>query len=263
MNKAWVLAFMVMSIWVAKAHSEVISSDRIQEILDKTTEVFRPIAESSNQKFEIEISKSNSVSAGADYDGSVFKVTLSQGYLNHPRLTADILRLTLCHEIGHLFGGSPRRNIPMEWSGPIAEDGLSFMSSEGQADYYATSVCFRKLAESNYEVPQIVPPIVSAKCQKHFSTNLQDRTLCERSILASEGFLNLNQKTSIDIAKPDLSVAEHLIRDAYPSRQCRLETMVRGSLCPSTRSLVLDFFNSNRNECSEIPELQRPTCWYR
>lgn len=86
--------------------------------------------------------------ASADTDGKNYFVIVNRGLIENPKLSLDGFRMILCHEVGHLFSGAPRRPIPVEWDGPTAPDSLSFLSSEGQSAYYATAVCFRALAKN-------------------------------------------------------------------------------------------------------------------
>ena len=200
-------------------------------------------------------------SARADVDEDGASITVDQGLLNSPRLTADGLRIILCHELGHILGGAPRKNVPMEWDGLIADDGLSVVSSEGQADYYATLVCFRKLvAGQAHHIEK-----VSAKkdCDLSHGANTEASKICQRAVLGSENFLLLAQDFPIAINKPDASRAPALIRDMYPDRQCRLDTFVAGALCSTqTTEFSLDFNNSAANECAQS-QARRPACWYQ
>lgn len=186
-----------------------------QEIINKAHLVYNPISEQKfNKPLLINVSENPSIAASADHGYHVLKVDIYSGALSTPRLTPDSLRMLICHELGHLFGGSPNRNLPYEWDGPVGDDGMSLMSAEGQADYFAGSECFQKITESS------VTP--------------------ERIEKAGLSFLNLVMDFPISIDTPDLTVTPVLIRDSYPGRQCRLDTIVRAA----------------RNQ-------SRPACWFR
>lgn len=228
------------------------------KIIEDAKSIYTPVSIST---FQIPIlfreSDDDSVGASAEHNAESLSVVINSGLLKSQRLTPDGLRMILCHELGHLFGGAPRRNIPMEWEGPVAHDGMSFMSSEGQADYYAGLVCFRtmlQMKEAGEPSPDMsrVGPKLREKC---FGNET-----CMRAGLAGEDFLKLVFEFPISCEKEDTSVTPVLIRDSYPGRQCRLDTIVRGNLCSEEKPLVLDFNQSSVNSCSESP---RPECWYR
>ena len=42
-------------------------------------------------------------------DGSPY-ILLTEGMLNHPLMTPDAINLVICHELGHFFAGSPKKN---------------------------------------------------------------------------------------------------------------------------------------------------------
>lgn len=201
--------------------------------------------------------------ASADSDGSTARVTLSSGLLSSAGLTPDGLRLILCHELGHIYGGSPRRHVPYEWDGPTAHDGLSFTSSEGQADYYATLSCFSKLINGqDHALVLKNNPVSPAIIKSCVHLNSEDQMICQRALLASLNFLNLNINLNISMETPDKFVAPILIQDQYPSAQCRLDTLRAGARCPKKMELVFDFVHSISNECEDLA-YARPLCWYQ
>lgn len=186
-----------------------------------------------------------SVAASAEYDGQNMFVIINVGLLKSQRLTPDTLRMIACHEIGHLLAGDPRKNIPMDWTGPIAPDGLSYLSSEGQADYFAARTCFPKLVlgqdHSNLINIEKVTPTLKSKCAQREHSTANDYHLCLRSSVAGYDFLRLTYDFSISFDTPDDRITASLERDTYPGRQCRLDTFVAGAL-------------------GNAP---RPACWFR
>ena len=67
-------------------------------------------------------------------------LTISGGYARQTLMTPDTFRLVLCHELGHILGGAPKK-------GPN-----HLASVEGQADYYSTAKCMRRVIP-NSETP--------------------------------------------------------------------------------------------------------------
>lgn len=242
------------------------TSTRI-EILKDVQSIYEPLAKAQGLEFEIQIDSNNpSASASADVTNKSWIVTLAGGLVNHPHLHADVLRIIICHELGHIVGGAPRRHIPFDWQGSIAPDGLSFHSSEGQADYYATRSCFRLLVQGqNHKsvlASMAVPQKVKQDCEFAHSVSSEASAICQRAAVAGKGFLNLNFVFPISFLTPDLSQTPELLRDQYPERQCRLDTLFAGALCTDSVKEVFDFKNGSQNECSHRLG-QRPRCWYR
>jgi len=237
------------------------------ELMSRALELYQPVAHASGQTFEIRITEASHDSASAGFEGRLAYVEVPRRVLENPRLNADTFAIILCHEIGHLYGGSPRKSQSFEGTQPVAEDGFTFSTSEGQSDYFATAVCFRRLAHESAPLVEIgksqaVPALVQAQCQTSWPTSIESRQLCERAAVASFQFLRLSFAFPISFETPDSSTAPHLIRDSYPSRQCRLDTLFRGALCPDEMPLKLDFWNSNLNDCKTHVNAQRPACWY-
>ncbi|MCB9073881.1 MAG: hypothetical protein H6623_09685 [Bdellovibrionaceae bacterium] len=196
------------------------------------------------------------------------QVTLSRALLNSPRMSKDGLRLTICHELGHLFGGAPRRNIPMDWPGPMAEDGKSLTSSEGEADYYAPSCLkdwFAKvtiLNNSEYDVHSTDYQQAYKVCTEHGFTVAAMQDHCVRSLLAAKNFLTLVADFQVDIRGHDPEVVPQTIIDMYPSRQCRMDTLRARTLCPDPHEKQWDFVMDKKSDCTQIVG-QRPACWYQ
>ncbi len=179
------------------------------------------------------------LSTGAP-DNFVRTVTLDGGLMRSSHLTGDALRMTLCHETGHLAGLAPRKNVPLDGDGPVGPDGRSYFSSEGQADYYATTVCFRKITQEQNH-PAFID---SYKVTPRLARLCKGDTLCLRSALAGKAFLEIAAKSGISFEAPDQTQVSETILDSYPDRQCRLDTLVAGSLNPPAARPSCWYFNS-------------------
>lgn len=233
-----------------------------QAILTDVERIYRPLSQQQGRDFSIEINEENSsVAASAEFSEKSYKVILYAGLLQAPKLTPDALRIVICHELGHLFAGAPRRHIPHEWEGAIAPDGLSYMSSEGQADYYSTAACFRKLVVDPLPSPRAIPAPVRSRCAQVWGVSSLQALSCERAAVAGYEFLRLIFDFEISFETPDLSNAPSLVQDGYPGRQCRLDTLFAGALCKDSKNLAWDFLSTGKNECSE-PSGKRPACWH-
>lgn len=236
-------------------------------IFNEFTNTYEPMAREQGVQFTIEIDpKNSSTSAAAEVSEKKWILSLSGGLLNHPNLHPDVLRIILCHELGHILGGAPRRNLPFDWQGPVAKDGLSSISSEGQADYYATRSCFRLLVQGQDHERELLNIIVSPKvkqdCDLSHSKSTNASYICQRATMAALGFLKLNFSFPISFITPNLTPSSVLVRDQYPDRQCRLDTFFAGSLCADPIKKSFDFSNEDFDECKTSMG-KRPFCWYR
>jgi len=120
------------------------------------------------------------------------------GIARIPGSTVDSFALTLCHEVGHLYGGEP------------FGDEHNRMAVEGQADYWAASECWEKII---YELPLRVGSV-------------QDRGVAAAIVLTAFFAANRNLP-SPRVETPDTSIAERINR-THPMPQCRLDTYLAG-----------------------------------
>lgn len=112
------------------------------------------------------------------------------GMLMHPRMNHDTLKLLLCHEIGHYLGGPPHK-MRNGWS-----------STEGQADFYSSLECVRRLGFDE--------------------TSFIDSAINLTSIYAEvtrESFPRLDSCDDRQVERTNYG---------YPSVQCRLDTLISG-----------------------------------
>lgn len=209
--------------------------------------------------------ESTLVVASAEVVGGRKLVRLDGGLIRSPRLDADVLRFVICHELGHLYGGAPRRALPPEWTGDQAPDGRSLLSAEGQSDYYAAAACFHRLADraradGTPESRDGLAPDEEAAVERGCA-GLADESLCRRTLRAGRGMLVLVRDFPISFLTPSTERVARTNADSYPSRQCRLDTIRAGALC---RGRVLDpgdLYNPRPGLCDN-PAGERPPCWF-
>ncbi len=82
--------------------------------------------------------KSPYFGAGVSHYQNQFKLMILGGTTRIESLTPEAYAALVCHEIGHLIGGHPLQTI----------SGASWASAEGQADFFAASVCLPKYFKS-------------------------------------------------------------------------------------------------------------------
>lgn len=159
-----------------------------------------------------------------------YVISIGSDVIHKPNMTQDAYAAVLCHELGHLLGGAPRK----------AES--SWASTEGQSDYYAASMCMKKMMRAMPQEPaDLAKQSIAATqkthtlCAEKYSVETS-REICSRTILAGLGFLTdvyeLVQYPGL--LQPSLDQHEKPLTSGqivnYPSLQCRLDTFVAGAL---------------------------------
>lgn len=246
--------------------NEGLSESQYNSIIDKVENVYRPIVENEGRKLTIKrLWESSVVNAGTLRNGKEIIVKLYGGYARHSMVTEDGYALVICHELGHHLGGVPRKIY--DATGEVA-----WPSVEGQADYFATLKCLRKVfrKDDNVEAAKnlSIPDYIKEKCSAPFEEEWE-QALCMRTTMAGIAISNISadirNTERPDVETPDDSVVEKTY-EAHPVPQCRLDTYFQGSICEvsSYRSL------SDRNEITGTchakeghSEGTRPLCWYK
>lgn len=236
-------------------------------ITEVIKDIYNPIFGHENKKLIINYKWENpAVNAYATRDDNNNPViNITGGMLGHDLLTQDGLALILCHEVGHFLGGEPKklrgRSTKKSWS-----------SAEGQADYFATANCIKKVFKA---LPQI------AHSEKSMTTNdnkseqairLNQETtrickdpICKRVAMASHNVAEVY--ASIDwfsgnlslVQKDDYTVYQTIYN--HPNPQCRLDTMVAALQCPDSESIVFKNGDELAGACKS-PQYRRPRCWF-
>ncbi len=240
-----------------------ITRDQYRKIIKRFMREFAPDMESRGWRLEIpDLWDVSEVQAFASINGNSRQIVVMGGMARHPRMTEDGLTLVFCHELGHHLGGAPVA---------LYQNGLSI---EGQADYFATLKCARRMfsAEANWQFLSLtnwnVTPIMRAECETSFQEREQI-AVCVRSLVASYtmGLVNAEIKNSPvqpKLTTPDKRIAATL-NIGHTSPQCRLDTYVAGALCPVQVSLDLSDFDLDVGACSRWFGQKRgvrPLCWY-
>lgn len=123
--------------------------------------------------------------------------------------TEDSFALTLCHELGHLYGGEPY------------SDSHNQISVEGQGDYWASNVCF----------PQVLAALPRRSPSKESLKFCEGKEYCARALdaaLVMTAFFADNRRISHpELNTPDETVVDEVLL-THPGPQCRLDTFWAG-----------------------------------
>lgn len=237
---------------------EVQFNQLIDKVLNNYKDVFKKYG--STQLTVNRLWENDKINASAKKSKGHFQIKIYGGLGRYKALSDDAFLLVLCHEVGHLIGGAPTYK-PFNTS-----------SSEGQADYFSTTKCFRKITSGDDNTPDLKKsyhPLALSECHNVYK-NISEKNICLRSSKAQESLAEtLAELTSSDTVAnfdtPDPIERILILFNGYPSTQCRLDTVFAGSLCNQNPASLLDFKLYNKNVCSE-PNGDftgvRPKCWY-
>lgn len=125
--------FPVPHFKISELAPSTISKASFDSAMDLVEKVYAPIFASRGCPLNLIRSWSNGeVNAQAWQDGGQCHVEMFGGFARYPGMTKNAMIAVACHEIGHHLGGAPL----------YAGENLSV---EGQADYYATLTCMKRL----------------------------------------------------------------------------------------------------------------------
>lgn len=203
---------------------------------------------------------SNTVNAYAERSYKKIMITIYGGLARHKAITPDGLTAVLCHELGHHFGGFPKKS------------GNTWSSAEGQSDYYATMKCLRRIWETadneRAMANTIVPEIVKAECAMTFP-QAKAQVLCHRMNLAGRSVALMIQDLDHDSLVPNFETPDPLVVKVtsflHPYAQCRLDTFFQGAICPVADSVEFDDDDQSLGSChakNGDTRGLRPRCWF-
>jgi hypothetical protein len=269
-----------------------ISKEDFDTVLDAIQMVYGPEVKAEGGTLKILRNWTDGeVNAGASRSpfGNTYILHMFGGMARHPQMTKEGFLLVACHEMGHHLGKSPTYpGTPM--------------ASEGQADYFATLKCMRKVlavfntAREASKLSRIAGRLASNACKRFERLSLDGApdgaAVCLRSHIAAEtlatilgGLTNDKRKSKglpplppPSLQTPDESAVRNTIVDAYPGVQCRLDTYSSGALCPVSVETKLDANSPNSGVClmpsrgaslaeANVDSIEdqlgaRPPCWY-
>jgi len=241
------------------------------KVIDSVIGFYEPIIKSKGGKLKMNrLWKDGTVNASAERQGKTWVLNMYGGLARHSATTEDGFALVVCHELGHHLGGFPEIG---------SNDGNpDWAANEGQADYFATMKCFRRVFEKADNTTAIstmsVPAIVKTKCSDTFkSTN--EISLCIREsmggndlamllwTLGNGGKLTAAKKPAFDT--PDTKKVS-TTDDSHPAAQCRMDTYFNGSICGVAYSEDFGMSDPSTGACAvEKGDTigVRPLCWYK
>ncbi len=163
---------------------------------------------------------------------SAIELHVLGGMMRTPFSTPAIMAATICHELGHVLGGTPRQTIPFaEWT-----------STEGQSDFFAAFSCLPVVFK---KYPQYHPQ-VSVQSLDFCSNDIRCARIAQTGLDLIQFFQKYSYQEfkSVSLNQAEIP-AKVLIRNQYPTDQCRLDTFKAAALC----------VKDNKLDC------RPPACW--
>jgi len=185
------------------------------------------------------------------------KMHVSQSLLENPKLKKENLYNVFCHELGHIIGGAP---FIEEFPGDNRK-----ISTEGQADYFATAKCMKRVID--------LDKYREYKIEEQIETDLEKRgcttPMCKLiSYFSYQTILLLGDNEEFSFEAVD----EHVVDYTYPyknSEQCRLDTFLAGAICPVASDINFSDESQSFAAChwrgfsTNFILGSRPACWFR
>lgn len=208
--------------------------------------------------------ESNDLNAYAEKNKSNWRIVFHGALYRDKRVTDDGFVMTVCHELGHLLGGAPFK---------LGRE----TSAEGQADYWASTVCAKKYFTEFPEEVVMTNGFVRDQCTKKYEGDIAAQKICYRTTMAGHSLASfVGMKTEGKTPRfdtPDKHVLD-VTDQLHPLAQCRLDTFLAGSLCDledsstSFHEKILGDKLTTDFKCSEVIDGQltlvdkRPKCWF-
>ncbi|MFN8370960.1 MAG: hypothetical protein U0T83_10105, partial [Bacteriovoracaceae bacterium] len=235
----------------ATALNSNISRDRFDTLLNNLEKSYQAIFKNKQKRLIIKkdwgCDKNNAYATRGqlreegtvDLDESI--VIVNGGLARYPLMTEDALLLVVCHEIGHHIGGSPKK---MRGNSQLVD----WSAAEGQADYFATTKCLKKIfAEPEFRLPKSLE--TNNDVEKICGTDMICNRIVNASLISAKIYASISStRASVDLFNTDRSEAYKTIL-THPKPQCRLDTMVAGTLCPVDHNIGFDENDANLGAC--------------
>jgi len=239
------------------------TQEKFEAIIKRVFDAYAPIVATKGASLDmINDWDDENVNAMASRDGDIWHVNMYGGLARHPFITDDGFMLIVCHETGHHVGGVPK----------YASGTDLWASNEGQADYFASLKCMKRVLEKDDNIALVATMQIEAEatrqCQDIYK-NADEAALCQRISMAGKSLAEfmdlLGENKNVNFNTPDKQIVKET-SDDYPEAQCRLDTYFAGALCDKA-------FTDDVSETSPISGVcikkdgykigSRPLCWYK
>jgi hypothetical protein len=239
------------------------TKERFEAIVNRVYLAYSPIVTAKGATLEMDNNwDDGTVNAYANRTGSTWHVNMFGGLARHPLVTDDGFLLVVCHETGHHLGGAPK----------YGGYGNTWASNEGQADYFGSLKCMKRVLEKDDNQAIVAKMTVDqeakTKCEMVYKSG-DEIALCERIAMAGKSLAqllgDLGGNSNVAFNTPDKSIVKKTF-DAHPEAQCRMDTYFSASLCDKAFSEDVSDKSPIDGTCIKKDGYAvgpRPLCWYK
>ncbi len=253
---------LLLTFFCHYSFAEKIDIHAFRQILERLETLYRPDVARLGKKLQILEKWSLSANADIKPEGEFWTIMVGGGLARKPLMTADGIAGVVCHELGHLLGGFPKREV-RPWS-----------SEEGQSDYFATAKCLKRYFQGQDNRAAVaaleIPELVVQKCRENFFDE-ESVLICQRSSMAglsmaltlamSEGWKWGRPKLEAPVARP-----KHVSVEKWSTlSHCRLQIYFQGSLCNRPFDESFSDTDYRVGACTRedgYSDGVRPACWF-
>ena len=249
--------------WISKYDKETngMTEEKFNSIISRVETVYKPIVAAKGGNYIVVRNwDDGTVNAYADRNDGNWNVNMFGGLARSPEITDDGFMGVVCHETGHHLGGAPRYN------------GTDWASNEGQADYFATLKCLRRVMGSDDNISIVskmnVDVDAKSKCELVYKS-ASEVALCERISMAGKSLAtllaDLGGTSAVAFNTPNRKVVKKMFDD-HPEAQCRLDTYFQGILCDKSVNEENSQTDAKPGTCVKSEGFSvgmRPLCWYK
>lgn len=253
----------------AKGTASGIDEASFNKIIDTMMSIYTPIVASKGGTLQFNrLWSDDTVNSSAERQGKKWIVNAYGGLARYPSMTVDGMTMVFCHELGHHMGGYPK----------FPGFGNTWASVEGEADYFATMKCFRRVFQDEDNTTAVqsmkLPKQVVAGCSAEFK-DAKTIALCERSsmigLVLADVLWDLGKDGGGEPANSPLftTPATNVVGKTnadHPLAQCRLDTYFNGSICPMAYTDDFGAKDPVTGSCAMEKQDKvgyRPVCWYK
>jgi hypothetical protein len=247
-----------LNITVDSLISNGMTEEKFNSIIARVEKIYAPVARQKHGHLQIVKDwNDGTVNAYAKQTFWTWQIKMFGGLARHPMITSDGFMLVVCHELAHHIGGLPR---------------VGWAAVEGQADYFGTMKCLRRVLEKDDNQTIIssmsIDTEATTKCQQAYK-NQNEIALCQRISMAGKSVAmllgDIAGNSNVSFSTPDKT--EIINTSPYhPAAQCRLDTFFQGILCDKSWDQDVSNDNSITGACTDRSGDAlgaRPLCWYK
>ncbi len=249
------LSFLILSL---KPVSAEISEEQAHKVFRAILAQHKRDLQQLNKTIRLKVVDEEKIASVYPFKKAV--LLLSRALIQRPSIKASHIRNIICHEFGHILGGTPLRK---------QKPGFPFETSiEGQSDYFAATKCLKRLY-SNPALNRKAVAKIPSKIQKIIKNRGCRTNQCIRIVYESfETLKIIYPESKLYLDKKDPRRVTYT-KGSHPNAQCRLDTFLAGAVCPSNPDSELDLYELHNGTCSRnpydtiyFPKGARPRCWF-